>query len=316
MTDRDHFAAAALTGLLTQSAYYSDAAIKAYEHADRMLRERGTAVSDNCVAGNQPEIACPSACVAQPEVQPICDRPVAGSTPAAGCAVATEVNMRDWVLGQGEFSPENTAKAYKEVADRIAKKACGAMERAVSHAFAAVAPSDDAENATISYYQWVRQNAEICGHPFHCPICGDATTHDAAPAAKAQLPEGVHASVGGGSDGTDKPVTRPAVGTGDIVTRLRQTRADMIGTEDEAHYWDCVEAVGEIANLRLAIRRLADQDGTLSVCEGAVIMTIDGTLTDEEREAIADAAGRYVEGITPKAQEYTATLRGLLERTK
>lgn len=39
-------------------------------------------------------------------------------------------------------------------------------------------------------------------------------------------------------------------------------------------------------------------------------------LTDEEREAIADAAGRYVEGITPKAQEYTATLRGLLERTK
>jgi hypothetical protein len=40
------------------------------------------------------------------------------------------------------------------------------------------------------------------------------------------------------------------------------------------------------------------------------------TLTDEEREAIADAAGRYVEGITPKAQEYAATLRGLLERMK
>jgi hypothetical protein len=38
------------------------------------------------------------------------------------------------------------------------------------------------------------------------------------------------------------------------------------------------------------------------------------TLTDAEREAIADAAGRYVEGITPKAQEYAATLRGLLER--
>jgi hypothetical protein len=40
------------------------------------------------------------------------------------------------------------------------------------------------------------------------------------------------------------------------------------------------------------------------------------TLTDAEREAIADAAGRYVEGITPKAQEYAATLRGLLERLK
>jgi hypothetical protein len=37
-------------------------------------------------------------------------------------------------------------------------------------------------------------------------------------------------------------------------------------------------------------------------------------LTDDEREAIADAAGRYVEGITPKAQEYAATLRGLLTR--
>lgn len=40
------------------------------------------------------------------------------------------------------------------------------------------------------------------------------------------------------------------------------------------------------------------------------------TITDEEREAIADAASRYVAGITPKAQEYAATLRGLLERTK
>ena len=39
------------------------------------------------------------------------------------------------------------------------------------------------------------------------------------------------------------------------------------------------------------------------------------TLTDEEREAIEDAAGRYVEGITPKAKEHAATLRGLLERT-
>jgi hypothetical protein len=39
-------------------------------------------------------------------------------------------------------------------------------------------------------------------------------------------------------------------------------------------------------------------------------------LTSEEREAVADAAGRYVEGITPKAQEYAAALRALLERTK
>jgi len=37
-------------------------------------------------------------------------------------------------------------------------------------------------------------------------------------------------------------------------------------------------------------------------------------LTDEEREAITDAAGRYVEGLTPNATEYAATLRGLMRR--
>jgi hypothetical protein len=72
----------------------------------------------------------------------------------------------------------------------------------------------------------------------------------------------------------------------DIVERLRQTRADMIGTDDEQHYWDCHDAAAEIERLRLAIRRLADQDATLSVCDGAVTVTMDATITDEERVAI------------------------------
>lgn len=38
----------------------------------------------------------------------------------------------------------------------------------------------------------------------------------------------------------------------DIVTRLRQTRADMIGTDDEQHYWDCHDAAAKIERLRLA----------------------------------------------------------------
>jgi hypothetical protein len=42
----------------------------------------------------------------------------------------------------------------------------------------------------------------------------ERTKHDAVPAARAQLPEGVHASEGGGSDRTDKAAPRPAVGTG------------------------------------------------------------------------------------------------------
>lgn len=38
--------------------------------------------------------------------------------------------------------------------------------------------------------------------------------------------------------------------TSDITRRLRQTRADMIGTDDEQHYWDSHEAAGEIDRLR------------------------------------------------------------------
>ena len=42
----------------------------------------------------------------------------------------------------------------------------------------------------------------------------------------------------------------------------------------------------EIDQLREAIHRLADQDATLSVCNGNVTVTMDAALTDEEREAI------------------------------
>lgn len=39
----------------------------------------------------------------------------------------------------------------------------------------------------------------------------------------------------------------------DIATRLRQTRANMIGTEDEDHYWDCQDAADEIERQRKLI---------------------------------------------------------------
>lgn len=39
------------------------------------------------------------------------------------------------------------------------------------------------------------------------------------------------------------------------------------------------------------------------------------TLTDAEREALADAADRYA-AITPESAETAATLRGLLDRTQ
>ena len=64
----------------------------------------------------------------------------------------------------------------------------------------------------------------------------------------------------------------------------------------------------EIDRLREAIRRLADQDATLSVCDGNVTVTMEGTLTDEEREAV-----QYYIG-TGGPDTVDATLRGLLER--
>jgi len=57
---RDTFAAAALTGLLMNGDYSTDSIPSlAYSMADAMLRERGTAVRDNCVSANNPEIGCP-----------------------------------------------------------------------------------------------------------------------------------------------------------------------------------------------------------------------------------------------------------------
>jgi hypothetical protein len=70
--------------------------------------------------------------------------------------------------------------------------------------------------------------------------------------------------------------------------------------------------VAENERLRLAIRRLADQDATLSVCDGAVTVTMDATLTDEEREAIGFFADIHADDDPP--HEYADTLRLLLKR--
>ena len=70
----------------------------------------------------------------------------------------------------------------------------------------------------------------------------------------------------------------------------------------------------EVRRLRGAIAALADQDATLAVCEGTVIVTMDATLTVEERAAVQQAAMR-VECLCQRgAKDMAATLRGLLER--
>ena len=73
----------------------------------------------------------------------------------------------------------------------------------------------------------------------------------------------------------------------------------------------------EVRRLRAAIAALADQDATLSVQGGNVIVTMDATLTDEERAAV-EAAARIIDGYDEEMDGFpsgaAATLRGLLER--
>jgi hypothetical protein len=78
-----------------------------------------------------------------------------------------------------------------------------------------------------------------------------------------------------------------------------------------AGYTDAVSEGGELkATLREVIRRLVDQDATLSMCDGNVTVTTDATLTAEEREAIewAVSAARNVDHPAEDP------LRKLLER--
>jgi hypothetical protein len=88
----------------------------------------------------------------------------------------------------------------------------------------------------------------------------------------------------------------------DIVERLRGLRFVHVPVASGL----MEEAAAEIERLREAIRRLAEQDATLSVQDGSVTVTLDATLTDAEREAIEVA---IIGGC-----EMAGTLRNLLER--
>ncbi len=74
MTDRDTFAAAALTGIIAnegEGGNLPGTCAYAYRIADAMLRERGAAVSDNCVTGNQREMEYPQHSLTSEELEAI-----------------------------------------------------------------------------------------------------------------------------------------------------------------------------------------------------------------------------------------------------
>jgi hypothetical protein len=69
----------------------------------------------------------------------------------------------------------------------------------------------------------------------------------------------------------------------------------------------------EVRRLRAAITALADQDATLSVQNGNVTVTMDATLTDEERAAVLYFSKW---GAWQSAEPHAKALLALLERTK
>jgi len=103
----------------------------------------------------------------------------------------------------------------------------------------------------------------------------------------------------------------------DIVKRLR-TWCHAVDAESAQDLMD--QAAAEIERLREAIRRLAEQGATLSVCDGSVTVTLDATLTDEEREAVEWFAEvrKPLTRLTQRhnREKYKDTLCGLLERLK
>jgi hypothetical protein len=103
---------------------------------------------------------------------------------------------------------------------------------------------------------------------------------------------------------TERVIDRAAY-EGDIVSRLKHWRGLHLAHSGELFE----EAASAIESLREAIRRLADQDATLSAQDGSVTVTLDATLTDEEREAI-ETAVRWLEPYPQVA----STLRKLFER--
>ena len=110
--------------------------------------------------------------------------------------------------------------------------------------------------------------------------------------------------------------------TPDIATRLRQTRANMLGTDDEQHYWDCHKAASHIELLEAAYK---SSGSALAVIDGgfqnAVAEIQRLRLTDAAREAVrfcVTASLPETEKLGGVAGElcrmHAATLRGLLAR--
>ena len=111
----------------------------------------------------------------------------------------------------------------------------------------------------------------------------------------------------------------------EVLQDARAEIASLLAAGDRLESQLC-EAAKERDSLRLAIRRLAEQDATLSVCDGNVTVTMDATLTDAEREAVERLCEATNESIADDKRAggchwqddaaAVAVVRSLLERLK
>jgi hypothetical protein len=148
----------------------------------------------------------------------------------------------------------------------------------------------------------------------------ERTNHDAAPAARAQLPTGDHASGGSGSVGTDNadPLTR--LGTGDtqepvawgVASRfgVLATSISRIDAVDMQSDYECDTEVVPLYRSP-TLTATPPLHATHGECSLPPECT-QPTLTNEERAAIGMAYSRLT--AIPHYEAVSATLRGLLER--
>lgn len=319
MTDRDTFAAAALTGLLAKSIAPEQAMSQyvriAGEYADAMLRERER-VTEPLPKEKRAEVSDTHHDAAPASRPP--------ETRASGVAIAQawSCDLRRFVTADEEQRMANhDAAPTIESALETLSRAIGVYGKRIDSPFSIRWSNGITAFLNGTFVAGGRGNVAraIAEHGMPDMSKNDATNHDAVPEAKARTDSATgEPGGGGGCGGTDKPVTLPATGTGDIpcsrtrdiVARLRKW-CHAVDAESAQDLMD--EAATEIERLCEAIRRLAAQDATLSVQGGNVTVTMDATLTDEEREAIewaTYAAEKFYEHAT------AATLRSLLERLK
>lgn len=99
----------------------------------------------------------------------------------------------------------------------------------------------------------------------------------------------------------------------DIVTRLRQTRANMIGTDDEEHYWDCHVAATMIEKLREQADKLVALAEKLQTSMKKRVDALEARLKQMQKEAL-EAPGVDEDELDadPKYNGYTLTTEDII----